>query len=308
MKNLKNIEYIIGELKKQDTTQIALFSDVLTAEVKKFAWKNLVRPKHLTLSSILNDVSNCKQEYYPVIDANRFNTLCAWLDMEMKENTLDAVFILVKTPAYARDVSYSLNMNGFEAESIYFNPSQYQKDMISRSVKGERTSIIVTTDTPLKQLKIKGISHIINYHIPDSSQDYMERLKNLKDDKHPGKMISLITSQEHLKIMRFEEDTGEIIEYGEYDLDDLIPDYKFSRDTSTPPRKEVKYPKKTENSFKRKSSSNNQYSTDNRYNKNSDDKRERKPYGNSRDRDDDYLKFRSVQDGRKFVYKYKFVK
>jgi len=73
-------------------------------------------------------------------------------------------------------LSKTLLRNGFSVESIHGNKNNYKRQRASGMFKDNRVQILVATDVAARGLDIADVSHVINYDIPATYDDYIHRI------------------------------------------------------------------------------------------------------------------------------------
>lgn len=303
-------EKLLGMFPPDGPVQKVLTVTALSDEIRRLSWRCQGRPKHHFPGK--QNVDGYRHEYYPVLDTTRFNTLCAWLDMELKEGAPRGVVVFTRTLAQTQDVAYSLNLNGFEAEVINGRLPRQEQDSIIHAIRDGHSPLLITNDQGFQDMVLEDFSHVIHYNITDRAESFADRLKYVKDMRFDGKTISFITSHEHATLVKSGSLAGENVEYGEYDLDDYLGDYHFKQDHEK--RSGNRNSGRRESSRHRpeqppRSRDNAPRSRQERGNYNDDDSRRQghNRGGYDRDGDDGYMKFRTSHGGRKFTYRYRFV-
>lgn len=277
--------------------------------VRRLSWRTQARPRHHFPGE--TPESGSGHEYYPVLDTTRFNTLCAWLDMELKEGEPRGVLVFTRPGTQMQDVVYSLNLNGFEAEALDSGTRREEQERIIQGIREGGAALLVSSDAVFPEMPLEDFSHIIHFQIPDHAEAFADRLRRAADLGFAGKSVSLITSHEHPVLVKTGSMAGESVEYGEYDLDDYLGDYRFKRDMENRGggrdghrfvRHRPDIPDKRRTPPRRDSRDRGPAGE-------GDPRRERgrNRGGDSVQDDEGYMKFRTSHGGRKFTYRYRFV-
>lgn len=96
-------------------------------------------------------------------------------DILVKEE-VNKVLIFGKTKHGVKKLMFELRDRGFKTESIHGNKTQAQRQRALKDFKDNRVTILVATDVAARGLDIDDVSHVINYEIPDTFDDYIHRI------------------------------------------------------------------------------------------------------------------------------------
>lgn len=94
----------------------------------------------------------------------------------LSKSEFEKVLVFRRTRRGAEKLSKSLNQRGFKTTSIHGNKSQSQRQRALVSFKEDRIQILIATDVAARGLDIPDISHVINYDVPDTYDDYIHRI------------------------------------------------------------------------------------------------------------------------------------
>lgn len=165
------------------------------------------------------------EEYYLVHEATRFGTLCAYLDSEMKEESIELAFIFAKNRYIAHDLAYSLNLNGFDCE--VYEPASFD-DRLRRLEREGRPGLFVVSDFDMRRVPMRGATHALHFHLANEPDRYEARLENAEGDGI--RRVAFLTAQEHAALLRHDARLKQRLAAGAHELDDLLGEYRFSRD------------------------------------------------------------------------------
>lgn len=162
-------------------------------------------------------------EYHIVHEATRFGSLCAWLDMEMKEGLLDLALVFAKNRYIAHDLAYSLNLNGFDCE--VYEPAKFEESL-RRLERERRPGLFVVSDFDVRRVPTEGVSHVLHFHLTNEPERYEARMERADGVKS----VAFLTSAEHAALGKVEQRMRVRLVHGRYELDDQLGEYRFSRD------------------------------------------------------------------------------
>ncbi len=153
--------------------QTLLFSATMPPEVEALARKYLRKPVVVQVGRRSQAATTVRHFVYPVPKSKK-TELLAHLLREM--GTLDSVLVFTRTKHGADRVVQHLTDAGFEAEALHADRSQVQREQALAKFKEGGIRILVATDIAQRGLDISGISHVINYDVPQQAEDYVHRI------------------------------------------------------------------------------------------------------------------------------------
>mgnify|MGYP001601550736 FL=1 len=116
---------------------------------------------------------NVEQDIVRVRDkAEKFTKLCEFL----RKPGFGKVLLFGRTKHGVEKLSRALSREGFRAASIHGNKSQPQRQRALKDFKEDRVQILVATDVAARGLDIPNVTHVINYDVPSSFDDYVHRI------------------------------------------------------------------------------------------------------------------------------------
>lgn len=148
-----------------------LFSATMMREMEILAREFLNNP--VTISIKTGDTpDNIEQDIVRVAGAEKI----AVLQNLLFKVEFTKVLIFGKTKHGVENLSKKLVARGFKAESIHGNKSHPQRQKALESFRGDRIQVLVATDVAARGLDIPDVSHVINYDIPATHEDYIHRI------------------------------------------------------------------------------------------------------------------------------------
>ncbi len=102
------------------------------------------------------------------------------------------VLIFGRTKHGVGKLSEVLSARGFKADAIHGNKNQFQRQRALASFKDNKTKILVATDVAARGLDIPNVSHVINYDIPATYEDYVHRIGRTGRGDKQGKALTFV--------------------------------------------------------------------------------------------------------------------
>src|SRR3989344_3071445 len=160
----------VEEIIKQNPTdrQTLLFSATNTGDVDYIARKYMKNPEHVEVESFV-DPSKLNQIYYDVESSKKFSLLLHLL----KNEKAKLAMVFCNTQRTSDSVARNLAKNKIDAVAIHGGLSQARRTAVMKQFHAGRVMVLVCTDVAARGLHIENVSHLYNYDIPKSSNDYI---------------------------------------------------------------------------------------------------------------------------------------
>lgn len=185
-----DIEYILDEIPA--SRQIGLFSATLPEPIRKLAQRYMHDPETISTGTGTVTAPNVKQEYVETTRQGKLDALTRIIDMEIPESAI----IFVRTKREADELGETLVGRGYLTEVIHGDLSQMQRERAIAGFRDGRAEILVATDVAARGLDIPGVSHVINYDIPEDPEAYVHRIGRTARAGKSGTAITFVTPRE----------------------------------------------------------------------------------------------------------------
>jgi ATP-dependent RNA helicase RhlE len=171
--------------------QSLFFSATVSGKVSEIISQFVRNP--VTVSVKTGDAAqNIKQEIIHVNGgANKIDLLHELL---IKEN-FEKVLIFGRTKIGVERLGYELVRRGFKADSIHGDKRQSQRIRILGKFKNNEITILLATDVASRGLDIKEVSHVINYELPETYEDYIHRIGRTGRGDKIGTALTFLDSR-----------------------------------------------------------------------------------------------------------------
>lgn len=183
---INDTRFIMNGLPKEHQTLFfaATFSNEIERIIKEFT-KNPVR-----ISVKTRDTSrNVEQD---IIKIEQGKTKLDILNELLKKKEFNKVLIFGRTKYGVERLSKTLLRNGFRVESIHGNKNNSQRQRALDMFKAHRVQILVATDVAARGLDIADVSHVINYDLPATYDDYIHRIGRTGRWNKKGKALTFV--------------------------------------------------------------------------------------------------------------------
>jgi superfamily II DNA/RNA helicase len=186
------------------TRQTLLFSATMPAPIKKLADKFLSNPKQVEVARPATANISIEQALVETSSRGKRDTLRRLLNADDVKTAI--IFSNRKTTV--RDLTESLQRNGFAASQIHGDMEQSERIRELDRFKNGEINILVASDVAARGLDIKGVSHVFNFDIPWHPDDYIHRIGRTGRAGAKGKAFSLMTPEDAEAVENIEKLTG----------------------------------------------------------------------------------------------------
>ena len=199
-----DLRKLIRAVPPADRRQTMLFSATLNAWVKNLAWEYTRNPFEIAIEPETVTVEEVDQVLYHVSSADKMKLLLGILKREEPESAL----IFCNTKRYAEIVAKRLRVNGFECEFIMGDLPQVKRLKIIEDIKAGKLRFLVATDVAARGLDIEGLAMVINYDLPNETENYVHRIGRTARAGKTGKAVTLASEQDVYELPGIERYIG----------------------------------------------------------------------------------------------------
>jgi len=193
------IRRILALLPPPQERQTLLFSATMPDDIVTIATEQMRMPVRVEVAPAGTAAEKVEQEMYIV----RKEDKVALLDELLKSHEGSAL-IFSRTKHGAKRLAKQLNDLGHRAGEIHANKSLVQRIAALNDFKQGRIRALVATDIAARGIDVTGIGLVVNFDLPDSSQDYVHRIGRTGRAGREGKAISLATPDQRRDIRDIE--------------------------------------------------------------------------------------------------------
>jgi ATP-dependent RNA helicase DeaD len=188
---LEDMEAILSQA--PEARQTLLFSATMPPEIKRLAQRFLKSPLHVSASPDRLTVEQVTQLYYEVAERDKLEALCRILDVEAPK----VAILFCRTKRQVDELSGALDARGYRSEGLHGDLSQRDRDRVMKAFKDGRVELLVATDVAARGLDISNVSHVFNYALPQSPEDYVHRIGRTGRAGKTGIAITFVTPREY---------------------------------------------------------------------------------------------------------------
>src|SRR5947208_846977 len=187
--------------------QTLLFSATMPPEVEALARKYLRKPVVVQVGRRSEAASTVTHAVYPV-PRDRKTTLLVEL---LKEAQMDSVLIFTRTKHGADRVVRHLEDAGIAATAMHADKSQGERTKALDDFKSGKVRVLVATDIAQRGLDVSGITHVINYDVPQQPEDYAHRIGRTGRAAATGDAYTFMSPDEISMVRAIERTIGQQI-------------------------------------------------------------------------------------------------
>ena len=179
--------------------QTLLFSATMPPNIQKLAEQFLRDPEHISVVPKQVSAPSVRQFYLEVQERMKFEALCRLLDMEPPELAI----IFGRTKRRVAELTEALIKRGYAADGLHGDLSQHQRDTVMRKFREGSIDLLVATDVAARGLDISGVSHVINFDVPQDPENYVHRIGRTGRAGSEGTSWTFVTPREmdHLRFI-----------------------------------------------------------------------------------------------------------
>jgi ATP-dependent RNA helicase DeaD len=180
---------------------IWLFSATMPPEVRAIAKNFMENPKEITVGKKNSGNVNIDHQFFVAPAHSRYESLKRLIDF----NPGMYGIIFTRTKADAQDISERLSKAGYEIEALHGDLTQQQRDRVMGRFRTKALQLLIATDVAARGIDVDGITHVINYELPDDMEVYTHRAGRTGRAGKTGICLSICHSRETFKIRSLEK-------------------------------------------------------------------------------------------------------
>lgn len=184
-----------------DEHRTLLFSATMSKEIERIAQNYLHDAEQIQVGSRNEGAENVNHIYYMVHAKDKYLALKRVVDYFPKIYAI----IFCRTRMETQEVADNLIRDGYNADALHGELSQQQRDLTMQKFRQHRTQLLVATDVAARGLDVDDLSHVINYGMPDDTENYTHRSGRTGRAGKKGTSICIVHVREKGKIRLVEK-------------------------------------------------------------------------------------------------------
>ena len=179
-------------------------------EVARIAKTYMTNPLEVSIGHKNQSNENIEHIYSIVKDRDRYEAVKRLIDYH--PNIYGLIFC--RTKRETATVAENLGREGYNAEPLHGDLTQPMRDRVMARFRSKEIQVLVATDVAARGIDVDDITHVINYNLPDDTENYTHRSGRTARAGKKGQSIVLITPKESYKIKAIEKQMGQTFAQG----------------------------------------------------------------------------------------------
>jgi len=231
---IKDIRDLIRFLPKK--RQTLFFSATINDTIKKLSYSLVTNPVRIQLSPKNPVAKNVKHAVaFVEMDDKRF-----FLERVVTENKESKILVFVRTKVRAERVMKAMERAGIKSITIHGGKEQDDRLETMDSFKKGEVKVLIATDVTSRGIDIPNIDYVVNYDLPDVSENYVHRVGRTGRGNQKGKAVSFCSTDEKEMLEEIETYLGHKVDVMEINQQDRSQTLEVSHDASHDWKKLIK--------------------------------------------------------------------
>lgn len=204
---LEPVEHIVAAMPAE--RQTLLFSATLKGNINALSEKLLNKPMDIVVHAEHERHENISQAIYYADGLEHKNRL---LEHILKMDGVDRTIIFTATKRHADELVEDLLAKGHRAAVLHGDMKQRQRTRTITQMKQGEIKVLVATDVASRGIDVQAVSHVINFDLPRSPEDYVHRIGRTGRAGATGSALSFASKRDSFLVKKIEAFTGQKIE------------------------------------------------------------------------------------------------
>ena len=184
---ISDLRFLLRRMSPYDKRQSMLFSATLSNRVLELCYEHMNLPEQFVVTPDRITVEQIEQEIYHVGMSEKVGLLLGILRRDPHGRYL----VFCNTKAVAEYLKALLTLNGFSTAAITGDLEQRKRMNVLSRFRDGTLAILVATDVASRGLHIDGVTHVLNYDLPQDPEDYVHRIGRTARAGAAGRAVSL---------------------------------------------------------------------------------------------------------------------
>ncbi|MBI3138534.1 MAG: DEAD/DEAH box helicase [Sphingobacteriales bacterium] len=195
----EDIEFILKNTPNRQSTW--LFSATMPSEIRQVSKRYMDKPFEITIGKVNEGNVNIDHQYYLTQHHNRYEVLKRIIDF----NPGLYGIVFARTKADTQDIAEKLTREGYDIDAIHGDLTQQQRDKVMGLFRDRSVKLLAATDVAARGIDVQGITHVINYELPDDVEVYTHRSGRTGRAGNSGVSVSIVTPKEAYRLRQIEK-------------------------------------------------------------------------------------------------------
>ncbi len=187
--------------------QTLLFTATMPPEIDRLTKWALRDPETIEIGMRRSPAETVRHAFYPVALGQKFELLLCLLE----RTNYDCVIIFTRTKIGADQIMHMLREANHSVVAIHSNRTQRERLDALDGFKSGKYEVLVATDIASRGIDIAGVSHVINYDVPQHPEDYVHRIGRTGRAETVGDAFTIVTSEDLDHVRSIEHFIGQSV-------------------------------------------------------------------------------------------------
>tara|TARA_B100000700_G_scaffold330996_1_gene460630 strand:- start:2450 stop:4258 length:1809 start_codon:yes stop_codon:yes gene_type:complete len=202
---LPDIRKILGRTPK--SRQTILFSATMPTQIRRLVWQFMSEAVTIKVDSELSTVDSITQVYFEVAERDKINGLLELIESELRGRTL--VFCNMRRGV--DDVADQLKQNSIKVGALHGDMDQKKRDQVVNLFRKGNLDILIATNVAARGIDIPEITHVVNFDLPQNTEEYIHRIGRTGRAGRNGKAITFVSEWDFERFMQISEQLEQTI-------------------------------------------------------------------------------------------------
>lgn len=194
----EDIEFILKNTPGRESTW--LFSATMPPEIRRVSGRYMQKPFEITVGKMNTANKNIDHQYCVTPAHSRYETLKRLIDF----NPGIYGIIFTRTKIEAQEISEKLTREGYDIDALHGDLTQQQRTKVMDEFRNKTLQLLIATDVAARGIDVQGITHVINYELPDDMEVYTHRSGRTGRAGNTGVCMSIVHTREIGRIRQIE--------------------------------------------------------------------------------------------------------
>ncbi|MBS1746219.1 MAG: DEAD/DEAH box helicase [Bacteroidetes bacterium] len=193
-----DIEFILQNTPHRESTW--LFSATMPPEIRKVSRRYMNEPVEVTVGKANTGNKNIDHQYFVTSAHQRYEALKRLIDFNPGIYGL----IFTRTKADAQAIAEKLTREGYDIDALHGDLTQAQRDKVMGQFRDKSLQLLIATDVAARGIDVQGVTHVINYELPDDVEVYTHRSGRTGRAGNTGISMSIVHTREMYRLKQIE--------------------------------------------------------------------------------------------------------
>jgi ATP-dependent RNA helicase RhlE len=187
---LPDVKRIVQKCPKN--RQTLFFTATLPPELEQLAGWALRDPVKVEIGRVRSPAETVAHAFYPVVASQKFDLL----QLLLERTEFKSVLIFCRTRMGADRIAARLKTSGHTVGVMHSDRNQRERIEALEGFKSGKYEVLVATDIAARGLDIAGVSHVVNYDVPENPEDYVHRIGRTGRAQNTGDAFTMVTEED----------------------------------------------------------------------------------------------------------------